>query len=78
MKCRCRLDIVPVEIDPGCYWHAPKVLKDGRWRCPVCNHWVDKNAGWRVTPEEEVCGQCYLILKGGKPEKPGPSQWTPR
>lgn len=50
----------------------------GRWRCPVCNHWVDKHGGWHIVPEEEICGRCYLIFTGGKPEEQGDDQWLPR
>lgn len=141
-KCRCRLEIFPVEIDPGCYWHAPRnalphvttyaelsrqltaqetdadvihlVPKEvaatfaaeakktlealafnatayvrqrvpveygahiGRWRCPVCKRWVDQNAGWHIIAEEEICGECYRIFKGGEPKQLGPDQWIPR
>lgn len=51
------------------------IPKIGRWRCPVCNHWVDEKAGWRITQEEEICIRCFIILKGGKIDGPTDSQW---
>jgi hypothetical protein len=115
-KCLCKLEIVPVILNPECPWHGDTaknfkivtlpgataeqlrqsidqmnalypqiplirdevVVRLGRWRCPVCNHWVDEKAGWRITPEEEICGECYRILKGGETKKQGDDQWTPR
>jgi len=88
MKCLCKLEIVPQQINPNCHWHGERRGGDmiaevinrrlGRWHCPVCGHWVDEKAGWRITPEEEICGECYRILKGGEPKKQGDDQWTPR
>jgi hypothetical protein len=67
--------VTAFEVARADFMIIPKI---GRWRCPVCNHWVDEKAGWRITPEEEICGECYRILKGGEPEKQGDSEWLPR
>jgi hypothetical protein len=91
MKCLCKLEIRIVERHADCPVHVQHLTademnkevvtafepKEGRWRCPVCGQWTDKNAGWRLLTEE-VCAECYRLAKGGEPKKQGDDQWLPR
>lgn len=65
-------------------WQIGKLVV-GRWKCPVCGQWVNKDSGWRpylyeagggVSSEnEEICLRCYhhfqaLVVEDGKIRDP--------
>ena len=65
-----------VSLQPDGIYQLGALKTAGRWRCPVCNHWVDEKAGWRIIPEEEICLRCFTVLKGGKIDEPTDTQWS--